>query len=148
MGVHLSGGKYKRTLSPGFWWKWPLYDSILTIAIKDQVINLPNQSVATKDNKALAVSGVIRYRVIDPRLTLLEVQAYDPSLQNLAMGVIANYVALMPRSECTYDNICGEVLEEITEEAEKWGIDILDFKLTDLVEHRAIRLITADMPAL
>ena len=90
-GIFLRGGKYKRTLSAGFYWKWPFYDRIRKTNIKDQVINLPNQSITTIDRKILALSGTVRYEIEDAKKAILDVLDYDSSLQNLAMSLIAEY---------------------------------------------------------
>lgn len=140
-GVFLRGGKYKRTLFTGFYLKWPIYDIVIKTPVKEQVINLPNQSITTKDDVLLAISGVIKYEIFDPKKAILNVQDYDESLQNLAMGTIASYVR---RTSGDYDDIEKEVLEELKMEADNWGIDILDFLITDFAEHKVFRIMTQD----
>jgi len=137
-GVYIRGGRYKRTLAPGFYLKWPIYDSIKTVSVKEQVVELASQSVTAKDGRTLALGGAIKYEVSDPRKALLEVYDYDTSLSNLALGVIASYVSRA--KDASYDAICREVLSELQVEAESWGLEILDFWLTDNAKHRVIRL--------
>ena len=43
-GVFIRGGKFKGVIWEGFYWKWPFYDSIRKVIVKQQRVNLPNQS--------------------------------------------------------------------------------------------------------
>lgn len=147
-GILLRGGKYKKTLTAGFYLKWPLYDRVQKIYIKEQIVNLPNQSVTTIDGTVLAISGTIRYEVSDGKKALLNVLNYDQSLQNLGLGTIAAYVSRVSQNSCTYSEIEREVLDELQSESEDWGLEILDFKLTDLAVHKVYRIMTQDMPLL
>ena len=145
-GVHLRGGLYKRTLKPGFHPKWPIYDEIQTVQVVEQIVNLPNQSVTTKDGKPLAISGAIRYEVADAKKALLEVCDYDLLLQNLAMATLGSYISRMNFKDCGYDMLCKEVLDELSNEAENWGLDVMNFWVTDLAEHKVFRIMTHDSP--
>lgn len=145
-GIWLRGGKYLRTVTGGFYWKWPIYDEIPFIRVKEQVINLPNQSVSSKDGTIYAASGAIKYEVRDGRRALLEVVDYDTSLQNLAMGVIGEYICGSRSEECRPVDICREVQDALEVDAEKWGLEILDFWLTDFAEHKVYRIMSHDIP--
>ena len=91
-GVFLRMGKCKRTLEPGLYFCMPIIDEIQKLDVTPQVINLPNQSITTKEGKTLAVSGAVEYSICDPQKALLEVQNFDASLQNLSMGIIGQYI--------------------------------------------------------
>jgi regulator of protease activity HflC (stomatin/prohibitin superfamily) len=143
-GVFLRGGKYRKTLKPGFYWKLPLYDYIQKICVTQQVVNLPNQSLTAKDGRVLALSGTLKYQIEDVRKALLNVYDYDQSLINLAMSALGEYVSLS--NDTSYESICIEVTESIQSDAEEWGIDILDFWLTDFAEHKVYRIMTLDAP--
>lgn len=143
-GVFLRGGKYKRTLTPGLYFKLPLYDYILKVCVVEQVINLPNQSLTTKDGRVLALSGTLKYQIVDARKALLSVLDFDESLQNYAMSIVGEWVSTA--DDATYHVICKEVCEEVSDKAEEWGIEILGFWLTDFAEHKVYRIMTTDAP--
>lgn len=145
-GIFLRGGRYRATLKPGIYFKIPLLDRIWTIKVIEQTVNLPNQSVTTRDGKTLAVSGAVRYEIEDAKKALLSIYNYDTSIQNIAMATIASVISRTPYSDCKYDFIAQEAFEELQAEAEGWGIEIDDVWLTDLVVHKAYRLMMADVP--
>ncbi len=141
-GVFLRGGRYTRTLDAGFYWKWPLYDNIEKTTITEQTIDLPNQSVETADGVPMAVSGTLRYTIVDAKKALLEVRDYDESLQNIGLKSIAGYIARTNRPDLIFSQLEKEVSDELKLEADDWGLDIIEFNLTDLVKHRIYRLMT------
>ncbi len=146
-GVFLRGGKYKKTLSEGFYWKWPVYDTVQSLDITTQVINLPNQSITTQDNHCVAVSGAIEYRISDARKALLCIQDYDTSLQNLAMGTISHYLNRKILTECQQiGELEKEVLRGLRGRVEDWGLFVSKFWITDLAEHKVYRIMSHDTP--
>lgn len=147
-GVFLRMGRYKRTLEPGLYFCLPIIDEVQKLDVTPQVINLPNQSITTKDSRTLAVSGAVEYSIYDPKKALLQVQNFDASLQNLSMGIIANYVKQRSYQDCIkIDGLEQEVIDRIKDRAGDWGLKVTKFWITDLAEHRVYRLMTQDSPA-
>ncbi|HDY87911.1 MAG TPA: SPFH domain-containing protein [bacterium] len=144
-GVFLRGGRFKRILSPGFYWKLPLYDTIEKITVTEQTIDLPNQSIETHDGVAMAVSGTLRYTVCNVRKAILCVRDYDESLQNAGMKTIARFVAGTTRKDLRIGKLEIEVEEELKINAQDWGLDVIEFNITDLAKHRIYRLMTEQL---
>lgn len=148
-GVFLRLGHYRKTVSEGWYVLLPLIDDIISLVVMPQVINLPNQSVTTRDSVSVAVSGAIEYSITDAKKALLEVQNFDASLQNLAMGIISEYVNERTMADCLdIKSLQRAVLSGIRDAARGWGLKIHRFYLTDLVEHRAYRIMTTDAPTI
>lgn len=148
-GVFLRMGKYKKTLEPGLYFCFPIIDEIQKLDVTTQVINLPNQSVTTKDGKSLAISGAVEYSIYDSRKALLEVQNFDVSLQNLSMGIIADYIKQRAYQDCIKLNgLEAQIVESIKDRASDWGLDITRLWITDLAEHHVYRLMTQDTPTM
>ncbi|MHC4152424.1 MAG: SPFH domain-containing protein [Planctomycetota bacterium] len=146
-GVFLRMGKYKKTLGPGLYFCFPIIDEVLKLDITTQVINLPNQSMTTRDAKAIAISGAIEYSIYDPRKALLDVQNFDASLQNLSMGIIGVFIKERTYQDCIKVNgLEGKVIEGIKDRAEEWGLKVKRFWITDMARHRVYRLMTHDSP--
>jgi len=146
-GVFLNAGHFRRDVEEGIYVFWPLIQDILTIDVTPQVINLPNQSVTTNDQKTVAIGGAIEYSIGNVQKAILEVQDYDTSLQNLAMGIIADFVMTHTFDECIKsDQLKKEVTDGIRHRATDWGLRIRKFYLTDLAEHQVHRVMTQDQP--
>ena len=138
-GVFLRGGKLRRVVGPGFYWKIPWYDRIMKVRVVDQVINLATQTVECADGVIRSFGLTIRYEISYPDRAILNVLDYDDGLQNLAMSTLASFVSRS--SALGYDAICGEILEVLQTETEEWGLEVNDVGLTDLCRNRVIRLL-------
>ena len=148
-GVFLRMGRYKRTLEPGMYFCFPIIDEVQKLDVTPQVINLPNQSVTTKDGKVLAVSGAVEYSICDPLKALLDVHNFDASLQNLSMGIVGDYVKQRTYNDCIKLNgFAKDVVEGIRDKAGEWGLEVMRFWVTDLAQHQVYRLMTQDTPAM
>ena len=145
-GVRVRLGKHITELAPGIHLVIPLVDVIHTLNVVPQVVNLPNQSVRSRDKKSVAVSGGIEYGIRNIKAAYCNVQDFDRSLQTLAMGIIADYVTAHDFAECTLEEIKAEVLKGIKDACRGWGLDVRRVFITDLCEHKAIRLMTGDTP--
>ena len=129
-GVHLRGGRIHRTIGEGFHWQYPLVDEIQTIPTSEQAIDLPTQTLTTKDGKTVTVSGTIRYEVVCPEKTLFNVSDYDESLQTLSMEVIGIELPLKNHQEVSVALREG-VRNRLEGKASEWGINIIEVGITD-----------------
>lgn len=141
-GVLLRMGKFCRPLNPGFYWHWPIIDEVRTITVVEQVVDLPEQSVTTRDYFTLLVGGTIRYEIFDPRKALLNVQDYDETLQIIAMGSLLSYIARQKRDQILYpEDVEQEILSDLQSDCEHIGLNVVEFRLTNSCIHKVIRVI-------
>src|SRR4030042_1432103 len=79
-------GKFKNILEPGLYYILPsLFDSIVEkIDMRERVIDVPPQSVITKDNVSVEVDAVIYSYVSDPKAVRYEVQNFYIAVISLA----------------------------------------------------------------
>ncbi len=137
-GVLIRCGKYARTIYSGIYFKFPLVDIVERINIREQIVRT-QQSVTTKDGKMLAVEGVVRYEITDPRKALFSVMDVDDTLNGITEGSINSCVSRT--SKCTHDKLQKAVLAEIETEAEEWGVEILDFYIPTLTEQKVYTIL-------
>jgi len=142
-GVLLRFGKFKYIVETGWTWVWPPIEKVRKLDITEQVIDLRAQSLTTKDDATLAVSGAVSYRVENPKKALLDVQDVDVSLPTLSLGILAHYVTTHTLEECmNCEEIVDHVRKGIRDEAvARWGLRILKVWITDIAEHKVIRVI-------
>jgi regulator of protease activity HflC (stomatin/prohibitin superfamily) len=111
-------------------------DRMVRVSLRTVTMDVPPQDVITRDNVTVSVNAVVYFRVIDPRLAIVEVENYLYATSQLA--------------QTTLRSVLGEVeLDELLSEREKLNArlqDILD-KQTDrwgikvsLVEIKAVDL--------
>lgn len=139
--IRVRFGKYTKQCSPGIHFKIPVFDEYHSFNVVPRVVNLPHQSLKTADGKNLALSGALAYYVSDAEKALVEVDDFETSLVNLAMGLLADFVANHPATECTHDAIQTAVADSLSDAAEAWGIDITHVYLVDLADVKTFRLL-------
>lgn len=140
-GVRVRFGKHIKAVGPGVHFQIPFFDAFHARDIKPRVINLPNQTVRTSDKRVLTVSAAMAYHIMDILKTYIEVFDHEESLINLAMGLVAKFVASHPAEECTVETMQVDVVKELRREAKKWGIEVNHLYMTDLAEVKVLRLL-------
>jgi regulator of protease activity HflC (stomatin/prohibitin superfamily) len=142
-GVRFRGGKAPVELQPGvhfaIWW----FDEVLIVDVTSQPINLPTQSITTKDGVPVSFSANVIYRVTDPVTMLTAVSDFDDSVTAIAMNHLAKRVREQSMDELrTGQDALEKSLEgTLHTRVKKWGVEIEAVGLTDLVQARAYRLL-------
>lgn len=143
MGVRISFGTKVKTLSPGWYLFWGLFQEILYATVTTQVSDIRSQSVLSKEGREMIISGAIKYRVSDIRKAMLEIQDYDRSLEALSLGVLLEIVSSLTVEELADTQVLGDLaLKRMREEASGWGLRLQKVYITDLGRTRNIRLLT------
>ncbi len=79
-------GAFTRELNPGLNLVTPFVDRIgRKLNVQEQVLDIPEQSVITRDNATVAVDGVIYYRVMETGKAAYQVANLGMALSTLAM---------------------------------------------------------------
>ena len=139
-------GKRYRIIGPGLYLLWPLVQRVIRMDVVTQVVDLPPQTVTTKDGYCLVVSGCIRYRIVDIEKSLFAVQDVDKAFSTLALGVILEYVQARTLADCgDIEAVKRELRKGVAEAAGGWGLKIEQVYLTDLGRVRSLRLFGDNM---
>src|ERR1700724_3888637 len=106
-----------RPKGPGVILVFAPIDRIVRISLRVDTIEVPPQDVVTKDNVTVKVNAVIFFRVIDPRLAVVEVNNFLYATSQLA--------------QTTLRSVLGEAeLDELLSQREK-----LNLRLETLLAH-------------
>src|SRR5271154_75812 len=96
-------------------------DRIVRVSLRMDTLDVPAQDVVTRDNVAVKVNAVIFFRVIDPRLAVLEVSNFLFATSQLA--------------QTTLRSVLGEAeLDELLSQREK-----LNLRLQDILDQHTAR---------
>lgn len=141
-GVLFKRGKTIKPIGPGLHWYWPLVTEYYTTAVVRQTQNLPIQSVVTRDRVAVAISGIIVYRIKDAVAALARTFDFNDTLKDIAMTAIVPYVCSRD-----YDVIITEIQNGTAQETltklvrralRKYGVAVTAVGLTDFTEALAL----------
>jgi regulator of protease activity HflC (stomatin/prohibitin superfamily) len=140
-GVVMRFGRFKRVISGGVYFKIPFFDEVLRQHVVVTTINLPAQSLYTLDKQNFVVKGVIKYRISDVKVFLMEVYDAQDALSDMTMSIIKNVVISLPAEKCIDPELDNILTKKARVEAKKWGVDIQQVTLTDVAPIRSYRLI-------
>ena len=87
------------------------------------------------------MKGVIKYKIADVKIFLLEVFDAQDALSDMSQSIIKNVIMSMSMDECTDSELDNTLTKKVRVEARKWGVEVQQVTLTDLAPIRSFRLI-------
>jgi regulator of protease activity HflC (stomatin/prohibitin superfamily) len=140
-GVLNRVGKFKKVISPGIHFKIPILDEVITQYTVTTTLSLPAQSLYTIDKQNIVVKGVVKYKISDVKIFLLEVYDAQDAISDMTQSIIKNIIMSKTMEECIDPEIDNILTKKARVEVKKWGVEINQVTLTDLAPIRSFRLI-------
>lgn len=125
-GVVLRLGKFKSVAEPGLNLILPYVESLITVDVREKVIQVNPQEVITKDNVTVTVDAVIYYKVIDPVKAEFEVEDFDMAATILAQTNLRNLVGdkLLDETLVARNLINTNLRDVLDEVTHNWGVKV------------------------
>ena len=128
-------GRYTRTLQSGLCLIVPFIDRIgRRLSVMEQVLDVPAQTVITKDNAAVIADGVVFFRVQDTARAAYQVQNLQDAIVNLTTTNLRSVIGSMDLDDTLSKRAeINEILMAIIDEATNpWGVKIMRIEIRDL----------------
>src|SRR6202171_4682139 len=129
-------GKYTRTLAPGLNIIIPYFDRVgRKMNMMEQVIDVPQQEVITKDNATVTVDGVAFFQVFDAAKASYEVAFLDQAIIKLTMTNIRSVMGAMDLDQMLShrDEINERLLRVVDAAVSPWGVKVNRIEIKDIV---------------
>ncbi|MCX7384914.1 MAG: SPFH/Band 7/PHB domain protein [Alphaproteobacteria bacterium] len=120
-------GAFTRLLNPGLNFIIPFIDRIgRKLNVQEQVQDIPEQSVITKDNATVTVDGVIYFRVMEAEKAAYQVQSLTQALSTLAMTNIRAVIGELELDAAlsSRERINTQLLVILDGATEPWGVKV------------------------
>jgi regulator of protease activity HflC (stomatin/prohibitin superfamily) len=120
-------GRFTNTLSPGLNFVVPYVDRVgHRMNVQEQVVEIPEQSVITRDNATVAVDGIIYYRIMEPGKAAYQVTFLTVALTTLAMTNIRSVIGELELDATlsSRDRINSSLLVILDGATEPWGVKV------------------------
>jgi len=120
-------GAFTRLLHPGLNFIVPYMDRVgRKLNVQEQVQDIPEQSVITKDNATVTVDGVIYFRVMEAEKAAYQVQSLTQALSTLAMTNIRAVVGELELDAAlsSRERINTQLLTILDGATEPWGVKV------------------------
>ncbi len=119
---------------PGFMFRLPWINRIVRVNLRVEVVDIPSQSVITKDNVTIAVDAVVYFQVVDPVRAVIGVDNFRFASQRIAMtslrSIIGRYEldSLLAHRE----DVNGELRSTIARSTAEWGVEVRQVEIRDV----------------
>ncbi|MBR9793469.1 MAG: paraslipin [Gammaproteobacteria bacterium] len=134
-------GKYQSTKEAGLNFIVPFIDRIAADrSLKEQAVDVPEQSAITKDNISLHVDGVLYFRVLDPYKATYGVDDYVFAVTQLAQTTMRSELGKMELDKTfeERDQLNTNIVTSINDASGPWGIQVLRYEIKDIVPPNSV----------
>jgi regulator of protease activity HflC (stomatin/prohibitin superfamily) len=127
-------GRYTDTVGPGIFFLIPGVQSVRKVDIREQVINVPEQQIITKDNVAVTVDGIVYAQITDPYKATYDINNVFVAVVSLAQTNLRSVLGTMELNDTlsNRDTINAKLLESLDRETAKWWVKVMRVEIKKL----------------
>jgi hypothetical protein len=119
---------------PGLIFKAPFVDKIVKVNLRVEVVDIPPQSVITKDNVTIQVDAVVYFQVMDPVRAIIGVDNFRFASQRVAMTSLRSIVGRYELDSLLAhrEDVNTELRSTIARSTAEWGVEVRQVEIRDV----------------
>ncbi|HZO61589.1 MAG TPA: SPFH domain-containing protein [Gaiellaceae bacterium] len=128
-------GRCIGTKGPGIIALIPVVDRAVWVDLREQYLEIPQQSGITKDNAPISIDFIVFHRVVDAVDSVVKVQNFAGAAENIAATTLRSVVGdmalddvLSKREEMNL--LLRTKLDEVTE---RWGVKVTNVEVREII---------------
>src|SRR5580658_452691 len=112
----------------------PITDRSNWVDLRERFLEIPHQSAITRDNATISIDFIIFYKVVDPVMSVLQVQNFAGAAQNIAATTLRSVVGDMTLDDVLskreeMNSILRTKLDDVTE---RWGVKVTNVEVREI----------------
>jgi regulator of protease activity HflC (stomatin/prohibitin superfamily) len=134
-------GRYSKTLNAGFHILIPFLDKIsYKRTLKEEAIDVPQQTCITKDNVSIGVDGILYIQVIDAKKSAYGIEDYRYAVAQLAQTTMRSVFGTFDLDGTfeARETINAQVVEAVDEASDPWGVKVTRYEVKDISPPQSI----------
>jgi regulator of protease activity HflC (stomatin/prohibitin superfamily) len=144
-------GRVINQKGPGLVLLIPVIDRMVRTSLRTVTLQIPPQEVITRDNVPVRVTAVAYFRVIDPTLSVVEVENFGTATLQIAQTTLRSVLgkAELDTLLSERERLNESLQQIIDEQTEPWGIkvtivEIKDVEIPERMQHALARQAEAE----
>lgn len=137
--VFVRAGKKHKVLDKGFYFKIPFIDRVYINTKRKRMVDIPMQTVTTKDGHSITIKAGIGYRIEDLYKLYNTLFQPETTIMIMVMNKISQYVSSNNLTECSPEKVGGFC--DLSKEAIDWGLADISVRINNYAVVRTFRLI-------
>lgn len=132
--VVLRFGSFHGVKGPGIIYAIPVVDYVRFVDMRILTINIPKQSVITKDNVPVEIDGVVFFKVDDAERSIISIQDYRFAVSQYAQNALRDVAGGLSLDEVLSERerVQQEVAEHFKTKVVEWGLNVDSVKILDI----------------
>ncbi|HEX6332139.1 MAG TPA: SPFH domain-containing protein [Actinomycetota bacterium] len=128
-------GRLLATKGPGLVILIPLIDRAVWVDLREFFLEIPRQDSITKDNAPISVDFIIFYKVLDPTMSVVQVQNFVGAAQGMATTTLRAVVGDIPLDDvlAKRDEINQILRTKLDEVTSRWGVKVTNVEIREII---------------
>lgn len=138
--VILSLGRYAGTRGPGITIVLP-WETAVRVDLRERFLEIPRQIAITQDNASIAIDFLVYYRVVNPKLAILQVEDVVQASLNIATTTLRAVIGDIALDEvlAKRERINDTLRVKLDEITERWGLKITNVEIREVEPPRDVQ---------
>jgi regulator of protease activity HflC (stomatin/prohibitin superfamily) len=132
--VLLRLGRAIGTRGPGLVLVNPVTDRVSWVDLRERFLEIPRQTAITQDNASISIDFIIFYKVVDPAMSVLQVQNFAAAAQNVAATTLRSVVGDMALDDVLSkrEEMNAALRIRLDEVTERWGVKVTTVEVREV----------------
>ncbi len=126
---------------PGLVFVFPIIDKVVWVDLRELYLEIPHQTGITRDNAPISIDFIVFYKVIDAKMSVLQVQNFAGAAQNIAATTLRSVVGDMSLDDVLSkrEQMNGILRTKLDDVTERWGVKVTNVEVREIIPPPAVQ---------